>query len=278
MLTLSSFNVNSPSVERSIRQVVWLDAAGGDILVLSELKPGRATDETLRRFERAGYYVVIPPEAAETDYAVAIVARVEVEPETMPASLGQARGRAVSALVSTADGPLRVVGVYGFASNPTGANPFAKVQRKRAWLSELSTAVHDLDKNVPTVLVGDMNIVEPLPLPQYSAMPSFESAFYRSLLTLGYRDVVAAHVPKVEDRVSWRSHSGIGYRFDHLFASPSLAARVTACRMDHTTREGTERLTDHSTIHAAWSSVEPSVRRTTHSELLTESGMAPTLF
>lgn len=260
MLSLLSMNVNSPSIERAKRQIDWVLADEPDVVVLTELKRGQVSATILALYEGAGYAVTSSPWSGDSDYATAILCRVDATQEQMSLSLVHARERAVSVLIATTTGPVRVIGVYGFATDPTGASPYSKVERKRLWLEELLAGIDDMDFRVPTILVGDINIVEPLPLPQYTAIAPFEAEIYRRIVDRGFSDLIAQQTPRVSDRVSWRGHSGLGYRFDHLFCTPSLDRGDTRCHLDHSVREDRDRLTDHSATVATFSALEPILR------------------
>jgi len=278
MLTMVGFNVNSPSLDRAMRQLDWLEASGADVVVLSELKGGETTGAVIESLARSGFEVAAAEDAGKASYSAAIASRVPVTREVLPPSLTFARSRAVSVLVPTTTTPLRLLGVYGFPSDPAGTSPFQRVQEKRSWLASLLNCIRDFDSRIPTIIMGDINIVEPLKLPQYSAIKSFEADFYNDLLSMGYVDAIRRHAAPGPNQVSWRDHAGRGYRFDHFFCSASLADSLAECYLDHSPRELKPRLTDHSAIWARLDGLSPIARHQIDRELLDQPSKQPTLF
>jgi exonuclease III len=71
------------------------------------------------------------------------------------------------------------------------------------------------------------------------------SAYMDRIERAGYRDVYRDRYPDRRE-FSWYSHAGNGYRIDHAFGTPRLAAAVTAVRYSHDERLGG--LSDHSIL------------------------------
>ena len=77
-------------------------------------------------------------------------------------------------------GLVRVLGAYA----PTRDATAERTERKRRWLSEFSTALGAsglTDSGVETVLLGDLNVIEPDHEPSYTTFRWFEYDFYRGL-------------------------------------------------------------------------------------------------
>ena len=69
--------------------------------------------------------------------------------------------------------------------------------------------------------------------------------FIDSMEAIGFRDLWRHRYPDGRE-FSWYSHRGNGFRIDHAFLSPSLAARAGAIRYSH--EERLAGLSDHSVL------------------------------
>jgi exodeoxyribonuclease-3 len=98
----------------------------------------------------------------------------------------------------------------------------------------------------PTVIAGDLNVVERGHQPHHSVFGGWEYDFYDAFGTCGYIDAFRHLHPERIDHSWYGRRSGAGYRFDHIFCSP--ADTITACRYFHEPR--TSGLSDHSAMTA----------------------------
>jgi exodeoxyribonuclease-3 len=156
--------------------------------------------------------------------------------------LGYLPSRAVSCLLPTRDGPLRLVGAYV----PSRDASVEKTERKRRWLAEFGTMLARADGQHPVVLAGDLNVLEPDHQPRYRFFANFEYDFYRSLTDRhGLVDAYRHQHPDTVEH-SWVGRTGDGYRYDHAFCAAALGDRITGCAYDHTPR--LEKLSDHSAL------------------------------
>ena len=243
-LSLMTFNIGSPSEERAHRQLAWLATRPEDVFVLTETRASDGCRHLADAFRTAGYAVVYP-KPGPADYGVMIVSRLPVRLDPIAEQLSYLPERAAGVLVSTAMGLVRVLGAYA----PTRDATAERTERKRRWLSEFSAALGTgglTDSGVETVLLGDLNVVEPDHEPSYTTFRWFEYDFYRGLTDK--HDLVDAYRHTEPDRVehSWIGRTGDGYRYDHAHCSKKLAAEITECEYVHEPRS--TRLSDHSAL------------------------------
>jgi len=99
-------------------------------------------------------------------------------------------------------------------------------------LTALSAQFHD---DLPVLVAGDLNVVEPGHLPHHSVFGSWEYDFYRAFALAGFTDCFRLVSPDVVDH-SWFGRSGNGYRFDHMFVSSFHAGSITGCGYDQAPR------------------------------------------
>ena len=241
-LKLLTLNVGNPSEERAQRQLEWLAGRPEDVLVLTETKASAGCRLLSDAFRRAGYVVVgdTPPPG---QYGVMLVSRLPLDADWWAWRQLYQRERAAAALLRLADGAsLRIIGVYVPSRD---ASP-EKVERKRRFLAELGQELSGCSDG-PSVLLGDLNILEPDHRPRYPFFKPFEYEFYRRLGSQGLVDAYRLRSPEVEE-YSWVGRTGDGYRYDHAFVSRELAAVVNGCRYVHDVRAGPDRWTDHSAL------------------------------
>jgi len=120
-----------------------------------------------------------------------------------------------------------------------------KTERKRRWLACCDTALAGTP-GTPTILLGDLNILEPGHKPRYPFFAPFEYGFYQALSgTHGLADAFR-HLHPDDAEYSWVGRTGDGYRYDHAFCSRQLARLIISCQYDHQPRSG--KLSDHSAL------------------------------
>jgi exodeoxyribonuclease III len=246
-LSLLTFNIGNPSPDRARRQLAWLASREEHILVLTETKASAGCRLLADEFTAAGYAVHYP-EPGPGEYGTMIVSTVTVAPDDgFGDRLGYLPARGTAVILPAPGGPLRVIGLYV----PSRDASAEKTERKRKWLAACDAALTAAVADMPVILLGDLNILEPGHQPRYPFFAPFEYDFYRTLigtyqLTDAYRRL---HPDKAD--YSWVGRTGDGYRYDHAFCARPLISQITACDYLHQPRE--DKLSDHSalTMHLA---------------------------
>lgn len=239
-LSLLTFNIGNPSLERARHQLAWLADRPEQVLVLTGTKLSDGCRLLADAFGAAGYRVIHTwPEPGE--YGAMIASRVEAVPDAFPDRVGYLPARAAAVVLPTPTGPLRLIGLY---TPSRDASP-VKTERKQKWLAACDTALAG-GQQLATVLLGDLNILEPGHRPHYPFFAPFEYDFYRALV--GEHHLVDAFrlLHPTADAYSWVGRTGDGYRYDHALCSASLRSRITDCHYVDEPR--TIRLSDHSAL------------------------------
>ncbi|GAB1509395.1 endonuclease/exonuclease/phosphatase family protein [Actinophytocola sp. KF-1] len=270
-LSMLTLNIGSPSEERAHRQLAWLATRHEDVLVLTETRTSDGCKHLADAFRTAGY-AVLYPKPAPAEYGVMIVSKLPLQADPIGEMLSYLPNRVTGALISTRMGLIRILGTYV----PTRDATAEKTERKRRWLSEFSAAMGAAgmtDAGAQTVVLGDLNVVEPDHDPAYTTFRWFEYDFYRGLTDK--HGLVDAYRHLNPDRVehSWIGRTGDGYRYDHAHCSKELAEELVECEYVHEPRS--TRLTDHSGLSLRFT-VEAGTRLDTYDPF--EAASPPTLF
>ena len=239
-LSLLTLNIGSPSEERAHRQLAWLATRHEDVLVLTETRTSDGCKHLADAFRTAGY-AVLYPRPAPAEYGVMVISKVPVQADPISRAVAYLPDRVAGVTIDTQAGQVRILGTYV----PTRDATAEKTERKRRFLSEFNAALATgLPTTTQTVLLGDLNVVEPDHDPAYTTFRWFEYDFYRGLtdrhgLVDAFRHL---HPERVEH--SWIGRTGDGYRYDHAHCTKELAEDLVECEYVHEPR--TTRLTDHS--------------------------------
>lgn len=249
-LTLLTLNVGAPSLGRAEKQLRWLAGRSEQLFVLTETKATAGTQLLADAFAAAGYSVVFP-EHAPGELGVMIIAKVAVTVDPLGTTMDYLPARAAGVVVATTDGPLRIIGAYV----PSRDSSWDKTERKRTWIERFQKALDATASDLPLLLLGDLNVLEPTHRPSHRGQfAPFEYAFYRNLTHQhGLADLFRhLHPDRVEH--SWARQAELGYRYDHAHGSAALLQHLVSCEYLHDTRQpaldGT-RLTDHSGLAVA---------------------------
>jgi len=157
-LSLLTLNLSAPPVERAKRLLEYLFGRDEQVLVLTETGVGRGSALIAEVCRAAGWQVLASP-VSGTQRGVLVVARdvplvsdpSTVVPDAMPE-------RVLGVRVDD----VRLMAVYGAASDPVRYASSAQRQRKRAWLLSFDAAVEASLAAGRLVVLGDLNIVDPL--------------------------------------------------------------------------------------------------------------------
>ncbi|XVX21142.1 endonuclease/exonuclease/phosphatase family protein [Actinomycetota bacterium] len=241
-MRLLALNVSSPPEERAKGLLEYLWLREEELLVLTEVGAAKGSG-LIRRVCRAAGYAVHSPTLSGRELGVSVIGRgVDVEPlELPPLPVLPERVTALRA------GGVRVLGVYGAASDPVRYSSAAQRERKREWLAAYALwLVEVLGDGEPTVVVGDLNIVDPLSAVGLRYVQPEEREVYEGMVgPMGLVDAYQ-HSHPGSAGISWVDHSGAGCRYDHAFVTPDLVTPGLAADLDHTPREAG--LSDHSAL------------------------------
>jgi exodeoxyribonuclease-3 len=233
-LGILTLNIANPSAARAERLLDWLSAREEQILVLTETGTGQGTHGLLERLAGAGWDVRVTG-PADGERGVAIATSLNAS----PGDRGLVDYLPWRAERLTVDG-LDVIGLYV----PSRDDSREKVERKRRFCAAVSAPLAAAQPG-GAVVIGDLNVLEPVHRPHYGTFRDWEYRFYDEFVVRGYIDAYR-HVHPQGMEYSWVDHQGSGYRFDHVFLSAVLASRIEACDYDHAPREA--KLSDHSAL------------------------------
>lgn len=244
-----TLNVSRPPLDRAKALLKWLIDRDEEIFVLTEMARSAGSEWLAQMFRDAGCAVIgLGPEV--TGLGVVVISRgVDIEPDTA-APESPVPGRIEPFRVEIGGSVVRAAGVYGVASDPVRYSSSAQRQRKREWLTAYDEwlgrwLARELS---PAVVIGDLNIVDPIHAGSLRYVLPEETACYREHVeSHGLVDAWrAGHRDRIE--VSWVDHSGVGCRYDHLFATERDGLDVQQCVLVAEPRELS--LTDHSALVA----------------------------
>jgi exodeoxyribonuclease-3 len=115
---------------------------------------------------------------------------------------------------------------------------------------------------VPVIWLGDLNVA-PLPIDVYDSTEVWPDvchgpeviAAFTAACQWGLEDVFRKHLPGPGNYTFWDYRvpaalkRGIGWRIDHILATPALAARSTHCEVDLDSRRA-DSPSDHAIVWA----------------------------
>jgi len=236
---IATWNVNGIRA-RAQRLAEWLAERKPDVACLQELK---ITDEEFPHLElrASGYYAVLTGQRSWN--GVAVIARER--PELVSRELPGAEGAGARFVCAKACG-VEIASVYV----PNGKSvDHADFKVKLAWLESLARHVEARSSEVPLVVGGDFNVC-PTDADSYLGALARGHAHHTDeeralVMRLGSAGLIDLYRQKYPDTVgySWWDyragafHRNEGMRLDMLWASPSLAARVTDVYVDREFRK-----------------------------------------
>jgi exodeoxyribonuclease-3 len=252
-MKIATWNVNSilarlPLVTR------WLDVAQPDVLCLQETK---CIDDKFPAdaFRERGYHCLTFGQ--QTYNGVAILSKVEGEntQRGYPDDDANAHAR----LLATTIAGIRIVNVYIPNGQMVGSD---KYQFKLGWLARLRSFLDEQFQNTTAVLLcGDFNVapeerdVHDVRLWQGRILFSDpERAAIQEIKHWGFTDAFRLHTEAAGHYSWWDYRAGafrrnLGLRIDHIWITPSLAARNTRTWIDLAPRTW-ERPSDHAPVVA----------------------------
>jgi exodeoxyribonuclease-3 len=220
----------APRLNRLVSHLVSLDA---DLLVLTEFKSGPLGDELATLLCQAGYPHLEKSDPPPYRLGTAMVARCPVTPATLPIAPAQ------SGLVE----PWRSTGVHVEGIDVFGCYFPLNEAKAHYWNWILANAQDLRDRDV--LVVGDFNTGRKYVDEAGDTFVCQEQ--HAALEALGFVDTWRAAYPKGRD-YTWYSSAGNGFRLDYVWASASVAGRVSRVWHDHEPR--LKLASDHSAVVA----------------------------
>lgn len=238
------FNCQHASPGRARRQAAWIGSQeGADLVVLTEVGSGPGGAALIEALADNGYATVIAPRPQVPDYFTVLASR-SAPMQAVPSGITVLPHRAPAAIVHIGGRPLGLVGLYVPSRGPRERRNEAKKDFQEA----VTAALPDLMAifpDMPVIVAGDLNVVEPGHQPPHAVFGRWEYAFYDSFKSAGLTDAFRHQHPETADH-SWYGRSGRGFRFDHIFTTAEDASRITNCVYDYRPLEA--KLTDHAAM------------------------------
>jgi len=254
-LTIATFNANS--IRARLQQIIdWLDAGHADVLAIQETKV-QDSDFPCGPIEEAGYHVVYAGQKRSAGVAtISKVAPIEV---TAGFDDGSDRVR----LLCTRFEKLVLVNTYVPQGRDVEHEQFAY---KLRWLEQIGNwfSTHFTPAD-PLVWVGDLNVAtEDIDVHNPNGHrghvdfhPDVQAAL-EGVRQWGFTDIFRKHHPGEPNQFTYFDYRArnpiernIGWRIDHVWATPPIAERSTSAWIDVEARRA-ERPSDHTFLVATF--------------------------
>jgi len=250
---IATFNANSIRV-RLNQIVAWLDAEKIDILAVQETKV-QDKDFPLPQIEEAGYYAAFAGQKRSA--GVATLSRMA--PTEVLAGFDDGSDHA--RLLCTRFDGIYVVNTYVPQGRDIEHEQFAYklgwFKQLRAWFESHFTPYD------PVLWVGDFNVAtedidvhDPKGLREHVDFHPQVQAALEDVRTWGFIDIFRKHHPAEPNQFTYFDYRArnpiernIGWRIDHIWATPPLAAKSTCAWIDVDARRA-ERPSDHTFLVA----------------------------
>ena len=245
-MKIATWNVNS--IKARMHAVTkWLGEAKPDIACLQELK---STEDTFpfMELEALGYNVEITGQKSYNGVAILSKLPFESVHKGLPGDETDEQARYIEGVFAGKNGPFRVASIYLPNGNPA---PGPKYDYKLAWMERLySRAKELLTEEIPTILVGDYNVI-PRPEDAYDPIFWMDDALFRLETRQAFRRLLGLGLTEAFDQMdgrpgqftfwdyqggAWPQNKGI--RIDHLLLSPQAADLISEFKIDRMVRDG----------------------------------------
>lgn len=253
LLKIATFNANS--IRARLEQVLdWMAREHPHILCMQETKV-QDKDFPAEAFADAGYFIVYCGQKAHAGVAIAST----LEPQDV--ILGFDDGSDGPRLIRAKYAGIHVINSYV----PQGRSPDSEhFQLKLAWFARFRAMLeaHHTPED-PLVWLGDLNVAtedidvyNPDGLRDHVDFHPDAQAALESVRQWGFVDVFRLHHPDEPGQFTYWDYRannpverGIGWRIDHIWATPTLAQKSRACWIDVDARRA-ERPSDHTFLVA----------------------------
>ncbi len=261
--SLATWNINSVRLRIGLVEE-FLNTHQPDVLCLQEIKCENAAFPA-KAFRKMGYehHAV---HGQKGYHGVATISKAPLREIASTDYVSKGDTRHVECLVDAGAGPVRVHNFYvpagGDVPDPVKNEKF---DHKLKFLDEMK-GLHCDHADVPSILVGDLNIA-PLETDVWSHKQLLKVVSHTPIETDGLNEVQASggwtdcirqHVPPEEKLFTWWSYrspnwneSDKGRRLDHVWSSPSLAAKLSGIQVLRDAR-GWEKPSDHVPVIATF--------------------------
>lgn len=248
---------NANSIRTRMAQILaWLERESPDVLCVQETKV-QDQDFPLEPLQAAGYHVAFRGQKAHA--GVALISREA--PQAVAYGLDDGGAPDEPRLIRATIGGIAVVNTYV----PQGRDPDSEhFQYKLAWLERLRAFfARHYDPAEPLVWVGDFNVApeaidiyDPKGLEYHVDFHPDARAALERIRDWGFVDVFRQHYPGEPGHYTYWDYRArnpverkIGWRIDHIWATPPLAAHSTRVWVDTDARL-VERPSDHTFVTA----------------------------
>jgi exodeoxyribonuclease-3 len=252
-MKIATWNVNSINV-RMPQLLGWLETANIDVICFQETK---TVDENfpIDAIRQAGYDAEFMGQKSYN--GVAIISKFPIT-DVQKNFLDDDDESPKRMIAGTING-VRIVNTY----IPNGTELWTdKFTFKLDWLQRLRRFFDETcDKNSDVLLCGDFNVatdeIDVWSVPAWEGKLHFskpERAAMHQVKQWGFVDVFRKINPDLQEFSWWDYRDGAwqrnrGLRIDHIWTSPSLAAKCTGCWIDKSTRR-LEKPSDHAPVVA----------------------------
>lgn len=250
---IATFNANS--IRARLDQILdWLEREQPDVLCIQETKV-QDPDFPREPIESAGYTVVFAGQKAHAG-----VATISKQAPTVTQA-GFDDGSDAPRLLYTQIAGVHIVNTYV----PQGREPdHSEFQRKLAWFHTIRAWLEArFTPTDPVVWLGDLNVAptdidiyDPVGLRTHVDFHPDAQAALEHVRAWGFIDVFRRHHPDEPNQYTYFDYRArnaiernIGWRIDHIWATPALAAASTASWIDLDARRA-ERPSDHTLLVA----------------------------
>jgi exodeoxyribonuclease III len=249
---IATWNVNSIK-QRIDSARSWLSERRPDIVCLQETK---CVDEAFPRleFEELGYNLAV--HGQKTFNGVAILSKLPFDEVNsgLPGDDSDDHARFIEAVVSTAQGALRIASVYLPNGNPPDTEKYAY---KLGWMKRLAAYARErLPLEEPLIMAGDYNVIPTAADARNPSAWTADALFlpqtrdqFRALVNLGLTDAVRASSDDPGLYTFWDYQAGAwqknnGIRIDHMLLSAPAADKLADVGIDRHVRSW-EKPSDH---------------------------------
>ncbi len=251
-MRIATWNVNSIK-QRLDHLLAFLKEEQPDVVCLQELK---CVDQAFPREapEALGYNIATHGQKGYNGVAILSKTPLEDVRRGLPGGEPDEQSRYLEAVLSTAQGAVRIASIYLPNGNPIGSPKF---DYKIAWMDRLIAHARQLlTLEEPLVLAGDLNVIpeprdakNPMNWARDALFQPESRAKYREMLHLGLTDAVRACHDGADIYTFWDYQAGSwqkndGIRIDHFLLSPQAADRLRSASIHKHTRTW-EKPSDH---------------------------------